>query len=138
MRQLGAVEREAVSHEAQAKLASRLESAVAACDNAGLAAGITQALRLLTVQLRLLRRDATNFRLHILSKKLAGNAGFQYARDKFLTAWGIRQDMPLEEVRDIIFSVNDEFPRSSGATRLSRMHLCMQRNPTSMAVGQSG
>jgi hypothetical protein len=101
LRQLGAPEREAAALQAQANVASRLQSALAARDNTGLAAGITHALRLLTAQLRMLRRDATNFRLRILSRSLAGNPGLNYARDKFVTAWGISQDMPLEEVRVI-------------------------------------
>lgn len=98
LRQLGAPERESAALQAQAVVARRLEVALASSNQKDLALATAQALRLLTAQLRLLRRDATNFRLRVLARSLAGSAGLNYSRDKFITAWGIRQDMPMDEV----------------------------------------
>ena len=74
---MGAAAREAAAREAHASINSQLSQALASGAKVEVAAAVARALRLLTVQLKMLRMDAANFRLTVLADALKDGSGIR-------------------------------------------------------------
>lgn len=77
LRDMGAAAREAAAHEAHASINSQLSQALASGAKVEVAAAVARALRVLTVQLKMLRMDAANFRLTVLADTLKDGSGIR-------------------------------------------------------------
>ena len=71
LRQMGSPAREQAAAAAYTAMQQQLAAAVASADAVAMAAAVTKALRLLMVQLKMLRMDAANFRLRMLATSLS-------------------------------------------------------------------
>ncbi len=77
LRDMGAAAREAAAREAHASINSQLSQALASGAKVEVAAAVARALRVLTVQLKMLRMDAANFRLTVLADTLKDGSGIR-------------------------------------------------------------
>ena len=68
---------QAAAREAHASINSQLSQALASGAKAEVAAAVARALRVLTVQLKMLRMDAANFRLTMLADALKDGSGIR-------------------------------------------------------------
>ena len=77
LKDMGAPAREAAAVAAHAAIRAELSHALQAGDSPALAAALVKAVRVLMVQLRMLRMDAANFRLKVLAGSHRDGAGIR-------------------------------------------------------------